>query len=156
MSLADLNQTIDAAWENRAQIGVQTKGAVREAVEQAIEMLDAGQARVAEKQGADWVVHQWLKKAVLLSFRLTDNVIMANGPGESVFWDKVPSKFEGWGENRFRAAGFRVVPPAAARKGSFIASGVVLMPSFVNIGAYVDSGTMKPRFCPPESCGGMA
>ena len=152
MSLADLNQTIDAAWENRAEIGVQTKGAVREAVEQAIEMLDAGQARVAEKQGADWIVHQWLKKAVLLSFRLTDNVIMANGPGEAVFWDKVPSKFEGWGENRFRAAGFRVVPPAAARKGSFIASGVVLMPSFVNIGAYVDSGTMVDTWATVGSC----
>ena len=153
MSLADLSQTIDAAWENRAEIGVQTKGAVREAVEQAIEMLDAGQARVAEKQGADWIVHQWLKKAVLLSFRLTDNVIMANGPGEGVFWDKVPSKFEGWGENRFRAAGFRVVPPAAARKGSFIASGVVLMPSFVNIGAYVDSGTMVDTWATVGSCG---
>ena len=152
MSLADLNQTIDAAWENRAEIGVQTKGAVREAVEQAIEMLDAGQARVAEKQGADWIVHQWLKKAVLLSFRLTDNVIMANGPGEAVFWDKVPSKFEGWGENRFRAAGFRVVPPAAARKGSFIAPNVILMPSFVNIGAYVDSGTMVDTWATVGSC----
>ena len=125
---------------------------MREAVEQAIEMLDAGQARVAEKQGADWIVHQWLKKAVLLSFRLTDNMIIANGPGEGVFWDKVPSKFEGWGENRFRAAGFRVVPPAAARKGSFIASGVVLMPSFVNIGAYVDSGTMVDTWATVGSC----
>ena len=152
MSLADLNQTIDAAWENRAEIGVQTRGAVREAVEQAIEMLDAGQARVAEKQGADWIVHQWLKKAVLLSFRLTDNVIMANAPGEAVFWDKVPSKFEGWGENRFRAAGFRVVPPAAARKGSFIAPNVILMPSFVNIGAYVDSGTMVDTWATVGSC----
>lgn len=152
MSFADLAATIDAAWENRADIGVSTKGAVREAVEQAIELLDSGQARVAEKQRADWIVHQWLKKAVLLSFRLTDNVIMANGPGEAVFWDKVPSKFEGWGENRFRAAGFRVVPPAAARKGSFIASGVVLMPSFVNIGAYVDSGTMVDTWATVGSC----
>ena len=152
MSLADLNQTIDAAWENRAEIGVQTRGAVREAVEQAIEMLDAGQARVAEKQGADWIVHQWLKKAVLLSFRLTDNVIMANGPGEAVFWDKVPSKFEGWGENRFRAAGFRVVPPAVARRGSFIAKNVVLMPSYVNIGAYVDEGAMVDTWATVGSC----
>ncbi|MEN5083345.1 2,3,4,5-tetrahydropyridine-2,6-dicarboxylate N-succinyltransferase [Bosea sp. TWI1241] len=152
MSMTDLAATIDAAWENRAEIGLSTKGAVRDAVEQVIEMLDAGKARVAEKQGDDWVVNQWLKKAVLLSFRLNDNVVMANGPGEGVFWDKVPSKFEGWGENRFRAAGFRVVPPAAARKGAFIASGVVLMPSFVNIGAYVDSGTMVDTWATVGSC----
>ena len=152
MSLTDLAATIDAAWENRAEIGISTKGAVREAVEQAIEMLDAGKARVAEKIEGEWVTHQWLKKAVLLSFRLTDNQIMANGPGEGVFWDKVPSKFEGWGENRFRAAGFRVVPPAAARKGSFIAPNVILMPSFVNIGAYVDSGTMVDTWATVGSC----
>jgi len=148
----DLSQTIDAAWEARADIGVGTKGAVREAVETAIEMLDAGTARVAEKQGGDWIVHQWLKKAVLLSFRLTDNMIIANGPGDAVFWDKVPSKFAGWGENRFRAAGFRVVPPATARKGSFIAPNVVLMPSFVNIGAYVDTGTMVDTWATVGSC----
>ncbi|SEG73794.1 2,3,4,5-tetrahydropyridine-2,6-dicarboxylate N-succinyltransferase [Bosea lathyri] len=152
MSLTDLAATIDAAWEARAEIGINTKGAVREAVEQVIEMLDAGQARVAEKVDGEWVTHQWLKKAVLLSFRLTDNQIMANGPGEGVFWDKVPSKFEGWGENRFRAAGFRVVPPAAARKGSFIAPNVVLMPSFVNIGAFVDSGTMVDTWATVGSC----
>jgi 2,3,4,5-tetrahydropyridine-2-carboxylate N-succinyltransferase len=152
MSHADLSQTIDAAWEARAEIGVGTKGAVREAVESAIEMLDSGTARVAEKQGGDWVVHQWLKKAVLLSFRLTDNHVIANGPGDAVFWDKVPSKFAGWGENRFRAAGFRVVPPAAARKGSFIAQNVVLMPSFVNIGAYVDTGTMVDTWATVGSC----
>jgi 2,3,4,5-tetrahydropyridine-2-carboxylate N-succinyltransferase len=152
MSLTDLAATIDAAWEARSEIGINTKGAVREAVEQVIEMLDAGQARVAEKIDGEWVVHQWLKKAVLLSFRLTDNQIMANGPGEGVFWDKVPSKFEGWGENRFRAAGFRVVPPAAARKGSFIAPNVVLMPSFVNIGAFVDSGTMVDTWATVGSC----
>jgi 2,3,4,5-tetrahydropyridine-2-carboxylate N-succinyltransferase len=152
MSHPDLSQTIDAAWEARAEIGVATKGAVREAVETAIDMLDSGTARVAEKQGGDWVVHQWLKKAVLLSFRLTDNMIIANGPGDAVFWDKVPSKFAGWGENRFRAAGFRVVPPAAARKGSFIAQNVVLMPSFVNIGAYVDTGTMVDTWATVGSC----
>jgi 2,3,4,5-tetrahydropyridine-2,6-dicarboxylate N-succinyltransferase len=152
MSTTDLSQTIDAAWEARAEIGVSTKGAVREAVETAIEMLDSGSARVAEKQDGDWVVHQWLKKAVLLSFRLTDNMIIANGPGDAVFWDKVPSKFAGWGENRFRAAGFRVVPPAAARKGSFIAQNVVLMPSFVNIGAYVDTGTMVDTWATVGSC----
>ena len=152
MSNTDLSQTIDAAWEARAEIGVNTRGAVREAVETAIEMLDSGTARVAEKQGGDWVVQQWLKKAVLLSFRLTDNMIIANGPGDAVFWDKVPSKFAGWGENRFRAAGFRVVPPAAARKGSFIAQNVVLMPSFVNIGAYVDTGTMVDTWATVGSC----
>ncbi|WP_332685479.1 2,3,4,5-tetrahydropyridine-2,6-dicarboxylate N-succinyltransferase [Bosea sp. (in: a-proteobacteria)] len=152
MSLTDLAATIDAAWENRAEIGITTKGAAREAVEQAIELLDSGQARVAEKIGGEWVTHQWLKKAVLLSFRLTDNQIMANGPGEGVFWDKVPSKFEGWGENRFRAAGFRVVPPAAARKGSYLAPNVILMPSFVNIGAYVDSGTMVDTWATVGSC----
>lgn len=151
-STTDLAATIDAAWEARAEIGISTKGAVREAVEHAIEMLDAGQARVAEKIDGEWVVHQWLKKAVLLSFRLTDNMIIANGPGQGVFWDKVPSKFEGWGENRFRDAGFRVVPPAAARKGSYIAPNVVLMPSFVNIGAYVDTGTMVDTWATVGSC----
>ena len=152
MSLTDLAATVDAAWEARSEIGINTQGAVREAVEQAIELLDAGQARVAEKIGTEWVVHQWLKKAVLLSFRLTDNMIIANGPGEGVFWDKVPSKFEGWGENRFRASGIRVVPPAAARRGSFLAANVVLMPSFVNIGAYVDSGTMVDTWATVGSC----
>lgn len=152
MSLTDLAATIDAAWENRAEIGVSTKGAVRDAVEQAIEMVDSGQARVAEKLGGEWVTHQWLKKAVLLSFRLNDNKIIAGGPGEGVFWDKVPSKFEGWGENRFRAAGFRVVPPAAVRRGAFIAPNVVLMPSYVNIGAYVDSGTMVDTWATVGSC----
>ncbi|KFC63301.1 2,3,4,5-tetrahydropyridine-2,6-dicarboxylate N-succinyltransferase [Bosea sp. 2YAB26] len=152
MSLTDLAATIDAAWENRAEIGVSTKGAVRDAVEQAIEMIDSGQARVAEKLGGEWVTHQWLKKAVLLSFRLNDNKIIAGGPGEGVFWDKVPSKFEGWGENRFRAAGFRVVPPAAVRRGAFIAPNVVLMPSYVNIGAYVDSGTMVDTWATVGSC----
>jgi 2,3,4,5-tetrahydropyridine-2-carboxylate N-succinyltransferase len=151
-STTDLAATIDAAWEARAEIGISTKGQVREAVELAVEMLDSGQARVAEKIDGEWVVNQWLKKAVLLSFRLTDNMIIANGPGEGVFWDKVPSKFEGWGENRFRAAGFRVVPPAAARKGSYIAPNVVLMPSFVNIGAYVDSGTMVDTWATVGSC----
>lgn len=152
MSLTDLAATIDAAWENRAEIGVNTKGAVRDAVEQVIELLDSGEARVAEKLNGEWVTHQWLKKAVLLSFRLTDNRIMANGPGEGVFWDKVPSKFEGWGENRFRAAGFRVVPPAAARRGAYIAPNVVLMPSFTNIGAYVDAGTMVDTWATVGSC----
>jgi 2,3,4,5-tetrahydropyridine-2-carboxylate N-succinyltransferase len=151
-SLTDLAATIDAAWEARAEIGINTKGAVRDAVEHAIEMLDAGEARVAEKISGEWVVHQWLKKAVLLSFRLTDNQIMANGPGEGVWWDKVPSKFEGWGENRFRKAGFRVVPPADRARSAYIAPGVVLMPSFVNVGAYVGSGTMVDTWATVGSC----
>ncbi len=152
MSTTDLAATIDAAWENRAEIGINTQGPVREAVEQAIELLDSGQVRVAQKIDGEWVTHQWLKKAVLLSFRLADNKIIANGPGEGVFWDKVPSKFEGWGENRFRAAGFRIVPPAAARKGSYLGQNVILMPSFVNIGAYVDAGTMVDTWATVGSC----
>ena len=152
MSLADLNQTIDAAWENRAEIGVQTKGAVREAVEQAIEMLDAGQARVAEKQGADWIVHQWLKKAVLLSFRIAPMEIIKGGPGDAVWWDKVQSKFSGWGPIDFEKAGFRAVPSAVVRRSAYVAPGVVLMPSFVNLGAYVDSGTMVDTWATVGSC----
>ena len=151
MSYADLAKTIDAAWEARTEISSSTEGAVREAVKTALELLDSGKARVAEKSGDSWTVNQWLKKAVLLSFRLNDNAVI-QGPGGTTWWDKVPSKFEGWGENRFRAAGFRVVPPAAARKGSFIAPNVILMPSFVNIGAYVDSGTMVDTWATVGSC----
>ena len=152
MSHADLAATIDAAWENRAEIGVQTKGAVREAVEQAIEMLDAGQARVAEKQGADWVVHQWLKKAVLLSFRLNDMSVIPGGPGGAVWWDKVPSKFAGWDEARFRDAGFRAVPGCVVRRSAYIAPGAVLMPCFVNLGAHVAAGTMIDTWATVGSC----
>ena len=157
MSLADLAATIDAAWENRAEIGVSTKGAVREAVEQAIEMLDSGQARVAEKQGADWVVHQWLKKAVLLSFRLADSAVIPgggkfDGAGEAAWYDKVPSKFAGWGANRFKAAGFRAVPNCVVRRSAHIAPGVILMPCFVNVGARVDSGTMIDTWATVGSC----
>ncbi|WP_439499538.1 2,3,4,5-tetrahydropyridine-2,6-dicarboxylate N-succinyltransferase [Bosea sp. (in: a-proteobacteria)] len=152
MSLTDLAATIDAAWENRAEIGINTQGAVRDAVEQAIELIDSGEARVAEKIDGEWVTHQWLKKAVLLSFRLNDNKVIPGGPGEGGFWDKVPSKFEGWGENRFRAAGFRVVPPATVRRGAYIAPNVVLMPSFVNIGAYVDASTMVDTWATVGSC----
>src|SRR4051812_9485192 len=106
MSQTDLARTIDAAWEDRTSIDAGTKGAVRDAVEQALALLDGGEARVAEKAGAEWRVNQWLKKAVLLSFRLNDMGVIKGGPGDAVWWDKVPSKFEGWGENRFRAAGF--------------------------------------------------
>jgi 2,3,4,5-tetrahydropyridine-2-carboxylate N-succinyltransferase len=149
---AQLQQIIDAAWEDRANVSLTTQGNVRDAVNAALELLDNGQARVAEKGAdGDWVVNQWLKKAVLLSFRLNDNVVMP-GPGGSNWWDKVPTKFEGWGENRFREAGFRAVPGSVARRGAFIGRGVILMPSFVNIGAYVDEGTMVDGWATVGSC----
>jgi 2,3,4,5-tetrahydropyridine-2-carboxylate N-succinyltransferase len=125
---------------------------VREAVDEALNQLDSGKARVAEKSGDGWQVHQWLKKAVLLSFRLNDMGIIKGGPGEAVWWDKVPSKFEGWGENRFRAAGFRAVPNCVVRRGAYVAPGVVLMPSFVNLGAYVDENTMVDTWATVGSC----
>ncbi|MGL4729580.1 MAG: 2,3,4,5-tetrahydropyridine-2,6-dicarboxylate N-succinyltransferase, partial [Bosea sp. (in: a-proteobacteria)] len=157
MSYNDLAATIDAAWEARAELTPQTKGATREAVEAAIELLDSGKARVAEKVPGktgreSWVTHQWLKKAVLLSFRLADNAIIGGGPGEGVWWDKVPSKFDGWGPENFRNAGFRAVPPATVRRGAYIGANVVLMPSFVNIGGYVDSGTMVDTWATVGSC----
>jgi 2,3,4,5-tetrahydropyridine-2-carboxylate N-succinyltransferase len=152
MSQTDLERTIDEAWEDRGKIDAGTKGAVREAVEQALGLLDAGEARVAEKAGGDWRVNQWLKKAVLLSFRLNDMGIIEGGPGGAVWWDKVPSKFEGWGENRFRAAGFRAVPGAIVRRGAYVAPNVVLMPSFVNLGAYVGEGTMVDTWATVGSC----
>ena len=147
-----LSATIDAAWEDRAAIGLETKGDVREAVEQALAMLDAGTARVAEPYEAGWRVNQWLKKAVLLSFRLNDNVVIPGGAGGTPAFDKVPSKFAGWGELEFRSAGFRVVPGAVARRGAFIGKGAILMPSFVNIGAYVGEGTMVDTWATVGSC----
>ncbi|HEV2602599.1 MAG TPA: 2,3,4,5-tetrahydropyridine-2,6-dicarboxylate N-succinyltransferase [Microvirga sp.] len=150
--MTDLASTIDAAWEDRANVNAQTQGAVREAVDEALNQLDSGKARVAEKSGDGWQVHQWLKKAVLLSFRLNDMGIIKGGPGEAVWWDKVPSKFEGWGENRFRAAGFRAVPNCVVRRGAYVAPGVVLMPSFVNLGAYVDENTMVDTWATVGSC----
>ncbi len=150
--MTDLSATIDAAWEDRANVNAGTKGAVREAVEESLNQLDSGKARVAEKAGDGWTVHQWLKKAVLLSFRLNDMGIIGGGPGEAVWWDKVPSKFEGWGENRFRAAGFRAVPNCVVRRGAYIAPNVVLMPSFVNLGAYVDENTMVDTWATVGSC----
>ena len=148
----DLASTIDAAWEDRANVGLATGGEVREAVEQALNLLDSGEARVAEKSGGEWRVHQWLKKAVLLSFRLNDMSVIPGWPGQSGWWDKVPSKFEGWGENRFRAAGFRAVPNCVVRRGAYVAPGVVLMPSFVNLGAYVDENTMVDTWATVGSC----
>ncbi len=146
-----LQSTIDAAWDARDTIGTGTTGEVRDAVAEALRLLDAGALRVAEKRDGAWHVNQWLKKAVLLSFRLNDNVIMP-GPGGSNWWDKVPSKFADWGENRFRDAGFRAVPGAVARAGAFIGKGVILMPSFVNIGAYVDDGSMVDTWATVGSC----
>src|SRR5688500_17426588 len=147
---ADLESAIAQAWENRASV-TPASSALREPVEAALELLDSGQARVAEPDGeGGWKVNQWLKQAVLLSFRLNDNTVM-DGAGAPAF-DKVPSKFAGWGENRFRDAGFRVVPGAVARRGSYIARGVVLMPSFVNIGAYIDEGTIVDTWATGGSC----
>lgn len=149
---ASLISTIEAAWEDRANVGAATTGAVRDAVNEALMLLDGGAARVAEPDGkGDWQVNQWLKKAVLLSFRLNDNVIMP-GPGGSNWFDKVPSKFSNWDEATFRAAGFRAVPGSVVRQGAHIGANVVLMPSFVNIGAYVGDGTMVDTWATVGSC----
>ena len=151
-----LQSIIDTAWENRAELSPKAAPAeVREAVAHAIEQLDKGQMRVAEKRDGDWVVNQWLKKAVLLSFRLEDNAPMPAGGGSynyTQFYDKVPSKFANYTAEDFAAGGFRVVPPAIARRGSFIAKNVVLMPSYTNIGAYVDEGTMVDTWATVGSC----
>ncbi|MEH3146385.1 MAG: 2,3,4,5-tetrahydropyridine-2,6-dicarboxylate N-succinyltransferase [Methylobacterium frigidaeris] len=152
MSHADLARTLEAAWEDRASIDASTQGAVRDAVETALGLLDSGEARVAEKAGGEWQVNQWLKKAVLLSFRLNDMAAIPGGPGGAAWWDKVPSKFEGWGADRFRAAGFRAVPGAIVRRGAYIAPGAVLMPSFVNLGASVGEGTMVDTWATIGSC----
>ncbi len=146
-----LKNIIEEAFENRASISPSSVSTdIKQAVETAIDMIDRGQARVAEKINGEWVVNQWLKKAVLLSFAIRDNTIMAGG--ETNYFDKVESKFADYDEARFKQDGFRVVPPAAVRKGSFIAPSVVLMPSYVNIGAYVDSGTMVDTWATVGSC----
>lgn len=152
MSHADLQATIDAAWEDRDNVGLDTTGPVREAVVEALNLLDGGKARVAEKGGDGWMVNQWLKKTVLLSFRLNDMTTIDGGPGGAVWWDKVPSKFAGWGDAEFRDAGFRAVPSCIVRRSAFIAPGVILMPSFVNLGAYVDTGTMVDTWVTVGSC----
>ncbi|MGE4531827.1 MAG: 2,3,4,5-tetrahydropyridine-2,6-dicarboxylate N-succinyltransferase [Acidithiobacillus sp.] len=142
---------IDAAWENRTEISPkQSSAELREAVHQTIEGLDKGVLRVAEKQNGEWITHQWIKKAVLLSFRLHDNTCITGG--ETHFYDKVPGKFADYNSNDFRTGGFRVVPPATARRGAFIGRNCVLMPSFVNIGAYVDEGTMVDTWATVGSC----
>ncbi|MFM2053239.1 MAG: 2,3,4,5-tetrahydropyridine-2,6-dicarboxylate N-succinyltransferase [Pseudomonadota bacterium] len=153
--LSQLQSVIEAAWEDRANLSVSAAPAeVREAVAQAIAELDAGRLRVASREGVgQWTVHQWLKKAVLLSFRLNDNVPMGGtGEGALTFFDKVPTKFGGLSEAQLRATGVRVVPPAVARRGSFVAPGAILMPSYVNIGAYVDAGTMVDTWATVGSC----
>ena len=152
MSNAALEAAIEAAWEIRDQITPATRGEAREAVESTLEALDKGALRVAEKQGAGWHVNQWAKKAVLLGFRLKDMEMQQGGPQGSGWWDKVDSKFAGWGENRWREAGFRAVPNCIVRKSAYIAKGVVLMPSFVNLGAYVDEGTMVDTWATVGSC----
>ncbi|MCA0318329.1 MAG: 2,3,4,5-tetrahydropyridine-2,6-dicarboxylate N-succinyltransferase [Proteobacteria bacterium] len=152
MSQAQLQSVIEAAFENRASVDASTKGEIRDAVETALNLLDTGEARVAQKSGGEWVVNQWLKKAVLLSFRLNDMTPISGGPGGSTWWDKVPSKFDGWGAAEFGKAGFRAVPNCVVRRSAFIAKNVVLMPSFVNLGAYVDEGTMVDTWATVGSC----
>jgi 2,3,4,5-tetrahydropyridine-2-carboxylate N-succinyltransferase len=147
-----LQTTIDAAWEERDTINTSTVGPLREAVEVALDLLDRGEARVAEKIDGAWVVHQWLKKAVLLSFRLNDMGLISGGPAGSFYWDKVAPKFQGWTEADFRKAGVRVLPGAVVRRSAYIAPGAVLLPSFVNLGARVGSGTMVDTWATVGSC----
>src|ERR1700741_2036612 len=153
MSHVELAKTIDDAFEQRDRIGPSTKGTVREAVEAALDLLDRGVARVAERgANGNWWGNQWLKKAVPLSFRLNDMSVISGGPGKAVWWDKIASKFDGWDDARFRKAGLRAVPNCVVRRSAYIAPGVVLMPSFVNLGAYVDSGTMIDTWATVGSC----
>lgn len=158
MSASQLETVINAAWDDRDNVGLETKGEIRDAVEQSLAGLDDGSIRTAQPLGDHkWQVNEWAKKAVLLSFRLNDMDIIPGGPvdgdlGPSVWWDKVPSKFAGWGANHFRSAGFRAVPNCVVRRSAFIAKGVVLMPSFVNLGAYVDEGTMVDTWATVGSC----
>jgi 2,3,4,5-tetrahydropyridine-2-carboxylate N-succinyltransferase len=156
MSASDLTQlehVIEAAFDNRDTVSTSTKGEIRDAVETALNLLDSGRVRVAARgEDGTWAVHQWLKKAVLLSFRLNDMEVVKGGPGASTWWDKVPSKFEGWGESEFRSAGFRAVPNAVVRRSAYISKGVVLMPSFVNLGAYVGENSMVDTWATVGSC----
>ena len=152
MSHAQLETIINAAWERRTELSPATKGEVAEAVSESIRLLDSGTLRVATKEADGWVTHQWLKKAVLLSFRLNDNVLMSGGPAGSAWWDKVPSKFEGWGADEFSKAGFRAVPNCTVRRGAYIAPNAILMPSFVKIGGYDDTGTMVDTWVTVGSC----
>ena len=152
MTYAALETAVDAAWEARETISTATKGEARDAVEATLAALDSGALRVAEKRGADWHVNQWAKKAVLLSFRLTDMAEISGGNGGSNWWDKVPSKFQGWSADDWRKAGVRAVPGSIVRRSAFIGKGVVLMPSFVNLGAFVDEGSMVDGWATVGSC----
>lgn len=151
--LASLEKTIEKAFEERDAISTATRGETRDAIQSALDLLDRGAVRVAERQAdGKWHVNQWLKKAVLLSFRLNPMEIIKGGPGEATWWDKVPSKFDGWGAVDFEKAGFRAVPGSIVRRSAYIAPGAVLMPSFVNVGAYVDTGTMIDTWVGVGSC----
>jgi 2,3,4,5-tetrahydropyridine-2-carboxylate N-succinyltransferase len=153
MAHDQLEKTINEAFEKRDTVTPKTKGLVRKAVKRALDLLDEGKLRVAERQpDGRWQVNQWLKKAVLLSFRLNDMNVLKGGPGKASWWDKVPSKFDGWSAAKFKSAGFRAVPNCVVRHSAYIAPGVVLMPSFVNLGAYVDSGTMVDTWATVGSC----
>jgi 2,3,4,5-tetrahydropyridine-2,6-dicarboxylate N-succinyltransferase len=152
MNDTELQAVIDKAWEIRDSLSAATKGEMRDAVDDALEALDSGRLRVAENSAGEWLVHQWLKKAVLLSFRLNDMAAIAGGPGGAHWWDKVDSKFKDWGENRFRSAGFRAVPGAIVRRSAYIAKNAVLMPSFVNVGAHVGEATMIDTWATVGSC----
>ena len=151
--LASLEKTIEKAFDERDSVSTTTRGEVRDAVLTSLDLLDRGTVRVAERQAdGKWQVNQWLKKAVLLSFRLNPMEVIEGGPGQAVWWDKVPSKFDGWGSVDFEKAGFRAVPSAVVRRSAYVAPGVVLMPSFVNLGAYVDTGTMVDTWATVGSC----
>jgi 2,3,4,5-tetrahydropyridine-2-carboxylate N-succinyltransferase len=153
LQTADLEKIIETAFENPGDIGFDTQGEIREAVEETLNLLDSGKLRVAEPVAeGDWKVNQWAKKAVLLSFRLNDMSTISGGPGGSSWWDKVPSKFDGWGESEFRDAGFRAVPHCIVRKSAYVAPSAVLMPCFLNLGAYVDEGTMVDTWSTVGSC----
>ena len=152
MKISELERIVDEAFEARQSITPKTRGGARRAVDEALRLLDEGKLRVAEKAAGEWKVNQWLKKAVLLSFRLNDMSLIGGGSGKAKWWDKVPSKFEGWTAARFRKAGFRAVPGSIVRHSAYIAPGVILMPSFVNLGAYVDTGTMVDTWATVGSC----
>ncbi|MFM7084016.1 MAG: 2,3,4,5-tetrahydropyridine-2,6-dicarboxylate N-succinyltransferase [Hyphomicrobium sp.] len=152
MSQSDLENTINEAWEVRDQISITTQGAFRNAVWHAFQLLDKGEVRVAEKKNGDWVVNQWLKKAVLLSFRLNKMELIEGGPSSSYYWDKVAVKFKGWGEKDFNQAGIRVLPGVIVRHSAYIAPGAVLLPSFINLGARVEAGTMVDTWATIGSC----
>jgi 2,3,4,5-tetrahydropyridine-2-carboxylate N-succinyltransferase len=149
---SDLKNTIEQGWEDKSTISTSTQGALREAVDEALNLLDSGELRVASPSAEGWSVNQWLKKAVLLSFRLNDNHIINGGPGGAQWYDKVNSKFLGWGETAFKNAGFRAVPDSIVRHSSYIAKDAVLMPCFINVGAYVDEGTMIDTWSTVGSC----